>query len=105
MSKIVTGKNDIHQDTGVPLSQFYTGPTAQWQTYQHAFKTLPSLEHYQGVQNLKFIVLIPEAKEKDRGNFRDTRWDFQAHNFVDVVTGETYGEADVMGWTVGAFPF
>ena len=46
-----------------------------------------------------------EAKEKDRGNFRDTRWDFQAHNFVDVVTGETYGEADVMGWTVGAFPF
>jgi hypothetical protein len=106
MSKIITGKNDIHQDTGASLSQLYSGPTAQWQTYQTAVKSLSSLKGHLGVpQNLKLIVLIAETMEKDRGNFRDCRWDYAASNFVDVVTGQTYGENEVKGWTVGAFPF
>ncbi|HEY8084438.1 MAG TPA: hypothetical protein VIE69_02405 [Methylophilaceae bacterium] len=106
MSKIVTGKNDIHQDTGASLSQLYTGTAAEWQTFGSALTTFPSLKSHLGVpENLKIIVLIPEAKEKGKGNFRDCRWDYAALNFVDVATGETYGKDDVQGWTVGAFPF
>jgi len=95
----------VHKDTGIPLSQFYTGATAQWQSYNNAILTLPQLKEYPGVpEHLKIIVMIPEAMENERGNFRDCRWDFEALHFVDVVNGQTYGEDEVVGWTVGAFP-
>lgn len=92
------------ESVGMDMRGAYTGPTAEWQSFDNALITLPVMQEWPGKEHLHLVVMVHPDDTKSRGLFRDCRWDFEAMHFVDHITGEVYAEEDVVGWTMGVFP-
>ncbi len=96
--------SDVEPETGIPWDQFFQGPLCQWAGYRNALLTLPKIQHEQGVpDDLIIVVMVQPELEAGRGLFRDCRWNYDDLVFVDVVTGDKYGEEAVYGWAVAQY--